>query len=185
MAVDAHFLRTLIEDELTTLSDVRIVAHVMEMLVEPRAVLRSWDYGERGQQYPCWIVLEDPAHSFNAIAFCEHGFGPKCPWGLISSGDTPSDMSMGMDSGWFLSFLDAYFESWAAIELPIWKIMKEEPDRTLVPLSDEGAWVSTWDRINELRSSDPSGRYHCRHGITYGGKSAIERFTTDAGLDCA
>lgn len=174
MAVDTQFLRTLIEDELTTLSDARVAAHVMELLVEPHAVLRSWNYGERDQQYPCWIVLDDPAHAFSAIGFWEYGFGPKCPWGLISSGDTPSDMSMGMDSGWFPAFLDAYFESWAATELPIWKIVKEEPDRTLIPLSDEGAWGSTWDRIKELRNSDPSGRYHCRHGITYGGKSVTE-----------
>jgi hypothetical protein len=76
-------------------------------------------------------------------------------------------MHMGMDSGWFPSFLDAYFESWAATELPIWQIMKEEPDRTLVPLSGEGTWGSAWDRINALRSADPSGRFHCRHGITY------------------
>jgi hypothetical protein len=147
-------------------------AHVIKMLVEPRAVLRSWDYG--GQQYPCWIILDDPACSFSAIGFCEYGFGPKCPWGLISSGETPSDMSMGMDSGWFPTFLDAYFESCAATELPIWRIMKEEPDRTLVPQSGEGAWSSTWDRINELRRSDPAGRYHCRHGVTYGRNSVID-----------
>lgn len=171
MAVDAHFLRTLIEDELTTLSDIRVVAHVTKWLVEPRAVLRSWDYGAHGEQYPCWIVLDDPAHSFSAIAFCEFGFGPKWPWGLISSGDAPGDTPMGMDSGWFPSFLDAYFESWAATELPIWQIMKEEPDGTLVPLSGEGTWGITWDRINALRSADPSGRYHCHHGVTYGGKS--------------
>ena len=83
---------------------------------------------------------------------------------------------MGMDSGWFFAFLDAYFGSWAAAKLPIWKIVKEEPDRTLIPLSDEGAWGSTWDRIKELRNSDPSGRYHCRHSITYGGKSATELY---------
>ena len=76
MAIDAHFLRTLIQDELATLSDARVVAHVMKWLVEPRSVLRRWDYG--GQQYPCWIVLDDPAHSFSAIGFCEYGFGPKC-----------------------------------------------------------------------------------------------------------
>ncbi|MGX1317569.1 hypothetical protein AB7M17_001022 [Bradyrhizobium sp. USDA 377] len=169
MAVDAHFLGALIEDELTTLSDARVVAHVMKMLVVPCAVLRNWGYGVHGQQYPCWIVLDDPAHSFSAIAFCEFGFGPKCPWGLISSGDAPGDMPMGMDSGWFPSFLDAYFESRAATELPIWRIMKEEPDRTLVPLSREGTWGSTWERINQLRSADPGGRYHCRHGITYRG----------------
>jgi hypothetical protein len=169
MAIDAHYLRNLIQDEVTTLSDARVVTQIKKLLVEPRVVLRNWDYGEPGQQYPCWIVLDDPAHPYSAIAFCEYGFGPTIPWGLVSSGDTVGDMSMGMDSEWFLTFLDAYFASWAATQLPIWKILKEEPDRTLIPLSEEGAWDSTWDRIKELRNSDPSGRYHCRHDVTYRG----------------
>ena len=71
-------------------------------------------------------------------------------------------MPMGMD------FLDAYFGSWAAAQLPIWKILKEEPDGTLISLGDEGERNSTWDRIKELRNSDPSGRYHFRHVVTYG-----------------
>jgi len=169
MAIDAHYLRNLIQDEVTTLSDTRVVAQIKKLFVEPRVVLRNWDYGERGQQYPCWIVLDDPAQPYSAIAFCEFGFGPTCPWGLISSGDTVSDLAMGMDSGWFLTFLDAYFASWAATELPIWRILKEKPDGTFIPLSEEGEWGSTWDRVKELRNSDPSGRYHCRHDITYRG----------------
>jgi hypothetical protein len=174
MAIDAHFLRTSIQDEVTTLSDARVVSQILKLLVEPRAVLRSWDYGEPGQQYPCWIVLDHPGHPYSAIAFCEYGFGPTCPWGLVSSGDTASDMSMGMDSEWFLTFLDAYFASWAATQLPIWKILKEEPDGTLIPRSEEGEWSTTWDRIKELRNLDPSGRYYCRHSVTYGSGSPYD-----------
>jgi hypothetical protein len=30
-----------------------------------------------------------------------------------------------MDSGWFTSLLNAYFESFASAELPIWRVFKE------------------------------------------------------------
>jgi hypothetical protein len=168
MTIDAQFLKTSIDNELTTLSDARVVDQIKKLLVEPRAVLRSWDYGEPGQQYPCWIVFDDPACPYSAIGFCEYGFGPTMPWGLISSGDAVSDMSMGMDSEWFSTFLGAYFGSWAATELPIWHILKEEADGRLSSLSDAGEWNSTWDRVKELQDSDPGGRYHCRHVVTYG-----------------
>jgi hypothetical protein len=91
-----------------------------------------------GQQYPCWIVLNDSGHSGAVIAYCEFGFGPKCPWGLVGSGDAPADSQMGMGSGWFASFLNAYFESFAAPELPIWKVYRQEADLTLVQLTPEG-----------------------------------------------
>ena len=90
-----------------------------KVLVEPHVVLRGWDYGTPGQQYPCWIVLNDSGHSGAVIAYCEFGFGPRCLWGLVGSSDAPADSQMGMGSGWFPSFLNAYFESFAAPELPI------------------------------------------------------------------
>ncbi|CAG0933531.1 hypothetical protein TFLX_03094 [Thermoflexales bacterium] len=64
--------------------------------------------GKKGQTYPCWIVLEHK-ESNTGIAYCDYGFGPKDPWGLVFlSGD-----SMGMDSGWFSSLEDAFRESMA------------------------------------------------------------------------
>ena len=110
MPVTARGLDTLIESELAGVSDARVIRHVRGMLVEPHIVFRNWDYGEPGQQYPCWMVLRD-AKSGGEIAYCEYGFGPRCPWGLVSSGHEEKDRSMGMDSGWFASFLDAFFES--------------------------------------------------------------------------
>jgi hypothetical protein len=107
MAIDAYYLRNLIQDEVATLSDARVVTRIKKLLVEPRVVLRSWDYGQPGQQHPCWIVLDDPTHPYSAIAFCEYGFGPRIPWGPVSSGDAISDMSMGMDSGGAITVLPA------------------------------------------------------------------------------
>ena len=134
-------------------------------------ILRDWDYGEKGQQYPCWMVLNDVGHSAE-ITYCEFGFGPKCPWGLVSSGATPKDQSMGMDSGWFTSFLGAFFESYASIELPIWRVFNGEAPWPGAPLTDEGSWEDTWKEVEELKKNNPKGRYFAHHSITYG-KSGV------------
>lgn len=133
------------------------------MLVDPHVVFRNWDYGDPGQQYPCWMVFRD-RKSGGEIAYCEYGFGPRCPWGLVSSGEKYQGMGMGMDSAWYPTFLDAFFESAACVELPIWKVIRVEADGARTPLTEEGAWDATWHRISELRARDPAGRYECGHG---------------------
>jgi hypothetical protein len=168
MLIDADTLRTLIESELANVSDARVIEHIRGMLVEPNVVLRSWDYGEPGQKYPCWMVLKDASRSGGAIAYCEYGFGPRCPWGLVSSGDDVKDQSMGMDSGWFTTFLDAFFESVASIDLAIWRVFEVKPGGARTPLTDEGTWEATWKRIADLRSSHPATRYDCGHSISIG-----------------
>jgi len=75
---------------------------------------------------------------------------------------------MGMDSGWFTTFLDAFFESVACTELPIWRVFEEKPDGTRIPVTGEGAWEATWSRIHDLRRRDPINRYHCGHSVDYG-----------------
>lgn len=165
MPLSPEILKALIESELATLSDARVTAHIRGLLVEPYSVLRLWDYGEPGQQYPCWMVLSD-SHSDGVIAYCEHGFGPRNPWGLVSS--ACEHQGMGMDSGWFMTFLDAFFESTACVELPIWRVFREEPDGTRIPVTTEDGWEATWICIDNLRSSDPTKRYHCGHSVNYG-----------------
>ena len=168
MPVTARVLESLIENELAAVTDARVVKHIRGMLVEPHVVLRDWDYGAPGQQYPCWIVLRD-AQSGGEIAYCEFGFGPPCPWGLMrGSGHEERNQSMGADSGWFTTFLDAFFDSFACAALPIWKVIRVEADGIRTPLTDEDAWDATWSRISELRTSDPTGRYECGHGIHFG-----------------
>jgi hypothetical protein len=164
MSTDAEALRHLIEAELASVSDHRVLAHVREMLVEPHMVMLGWDYGEPGQRYPCWIVLRD-AHSGAKIAYCEFGFGPRCPWGLVCF--SPTDQHMGMDSGWFTTFLDAFFDSFACVALPIWRVFRTEPDGARVALTNEDAWDATWSRVYDLRKDDPATRYDCGHSIDY------------------
>ena len=119
MPIDADALKALINGELEHLSDARVREHIRGLLVEPEVVLRHWDYGQAGEQYPCWAVLNHPA-SNTGIAYCESGFGPRNPCGLVGLGDR----SIGMDSGWFPTFLEAYFDSFAATDLSIWRVFK-------------------------------------------------------------
>ena len=64
------------------------------------------------------------------------------------------------------SFLDAYFESQAASELPIWRVYRRADGQYPgVPLSNEGLWDATWGEVERLRALDPNERYVCEQSI--------------------
>ena len=159
-----------IDSELANVSDERVTPHIRRLLVKPYVVLRPWDYGEPDQHYPCWTVLDHSPKSAGGIAYCASGFGPACPWGLVGSADETSGKmgSMGMDSGWFHTFMDAFFESFAATKLPIWRVFKELSDGVRTPLTGEGEWWATWRQRDDIQASDPAARYHCSHSISVG-----------------
>jgi len=168
MSVDAIGLQELIERELVQVTDARVVAHICGLLVEPKLMMRDWAYGEPGQQYPCWTVFEHDA-SDTTIVYCESGFGPRCPWGLVWSGDEKRKyFPMGMDSGWYPRFLDAYFESFAATELPIWRVFRTDASGTRELLTEEGSWEAAWQQVYARRGADPACRYDCDHSVAYG-----------------
>jgi len=166
MAITPAVLKRLVAEELELLGDSRAQAHVRSLLIEPDPVLRDWDYRKPAEKYLCWTVLSH-SPSNTGIAYCEEGFGPKRPWGLVHlSGD--DGMSIGMDSGWFSTFLDAFFDSFAATDLPIWRIFRTTPEGERIPISPEVEWAAAWRRIEQLRREDPSSRYECDHSIAYG-----------------
>ena len=99
-----------VEQELGKICDPALVAAIRRLLVTPYSVDRDWNYGAPGEKYACWSVLEHPP-SNTGIAYCEMGFGPQYPWGLVAlSGDF---MDIGMDSGWYANLEDAMRESCA------------------------------------------------------------------------
>src|SRR3954466_637660 len=89
-----------VERELSAIEDPSLLDLVRKHLVEPYLVERDWDYGAPDQRYPCWTVLEHQP-SGTGVAYCEEGFGPASPWGLVFLGGP--HVSMGMDSKWFAS----------------------------------------------------------------------------------
>jgi hypothetical protein len=58
----------LVESEIRRIGDRRIADGIRELAVAPYPVERSWDYGEPGERYTCWTVLEHAA-SNTGIAY--------------------------------------------------------------------------------------------------------------------
>jgi len=160
-------IHKLVEAELSTMTDQRVTSHIRRLLVKPEPIIRAWDYGHDSEGYPCWSVLNHPS-SNTGIAFCEHGFGPKTPWGLIFLSGS-ENMSIGMDSSWFRYFLQAYFDSMASAELDIWRVFHQENNSYPgVPLTSEANWDSTWKEVYRLRVINPTNRYHCSQSLYKG-----------------
>jgi hypothetical protein len=166
MAIGTKTLKALVEDELARLTDARVTTHIRSLLIAPTPVLRDWDYGAPGQQYVCWNVLEH--HPSNTgIAYCESGFGPRNPWGLIFLAGSPSGGSMGMDCSWYTTFLGAYFESFAVADLPIWRVFKTDPSGMRLPITSEGGWDEAWSQVMRHREADPVSRYDCDTSVVH------------------
>lgn len=94
----------LIEAELKSVGDATVVGSLKLLLVDPYRVMRNWDYAE-SQQYACWIVAEDRGTN-TAIAYCDQGFGPTAPWGLLNLESEFNEM--GPDSCWYSRLEDAF-----------------------------------------------------------------------------
>ena len=102
MAISAATVQQLFDAEVKQISDPKVAALIQQWRISPRCELRPWSYADA--DYPCWLVLEDK-HSNVGVGFCEHGFGPKCPWGLLWL--TGNHRHMGDDSAWFSSLEEA------------------------------------------------------------------------------
>lgn len=110
-----------IEHEISLISQPELVDCIRRHLIQPRCEEREWDYGAPGRTYPSWIFAEDPA-SNTAFAFCEEGFGPAEPWGLLSL--RGAHVSMGRDDAWFSQLEDAFRASmaWDGINPPRYEV---------------------------------------------------------------
>ena len=91
-------VRDILEAEIERITDPSVLARVRDLLVEPTPVNRGWDYGSPGETFTCWTVLAHP-ESNTGIAYCEQGFGPSNPWGLVFLSGPHA--GIGMDSGWY------------------------------------------------------------------------------------
>ena len=69
----------LVREQLGRIRSESVRSDLAQLLVTPTRHLRNWDYGPKGQQYPCWTVAEDPARD-TAYVYSDCGFGPEHPW---------------------------------------------------------------------------------------------------------
>lgn len=96
-----------IEEEIGRIDQLDLAARLRRLLVPVRCEEREWDYGQ-ARTFPCWIIAEHRA-SNTAFAYCEQGFGPRYPWGMLRIAGT--HLSMGADDRWFASFEEAFRSS--------------------------------------------------------------------------
>ena len=80
-----------------------LIDAIVPYLTRPRLEQREWNYTKESISHPCWVVLEHH-RSNTCIAYCEHGFGPGYPWGLLSI--SGQDTTMGMDDRWYSNLED-------------------------------------------------------------------------------
>ena len=117
MSTSPAGVAALIDSELSVLTDDKAKQAILRGLVDLSPITLDWDYGNSGQQFEGWVVFDHEAESDTLIVYCEHGFGPASPWGLVFATPHQGRRSMGMDSGWFRSFMDAFWDSHAATPL--------------------------------------------------------------------
>jgi hypothetical protein len=97
MAIDAAEVERLVRAELARITEEKLRRAIEQFRIAPRVEEREWDYGEPGQTHPCWMVVEHPPSNFG-IAYCEQGFGPSFPWGVIFL--VGEQLNIGMDCCW-------------------------------------------------------------------------------------
>jgi hypothetical protein len=166
--LDPRTLQDLVEAELAQLSDARVLAHIARLRIEARPFAGRWNFTRARRYHPCWAILQDERG--RGIAYCASGFGPSLPWGLMRLAD---ESSMGVDSDWLPTLLDAYF-GYFGDEIPIWRVSMRRAGERPRFITAEASWDETWKRVYDLRASDPAARYDCDHAISY-----TSRYRTD------
>jgi len=76
--------------------------------------------------------------------------------------------SMGMDSGWFPTFMEAYFDSFASTALSIWHVFSVDGGAPAQRLTEELSWTEAWKRCEDARQADRGSHFMVHHAIVYG-----------------
>lgn len=157
MTISQQEVNSLINNEIESIDDPLIVSALRPILIEPEIREMDWNYGPEGQKYACWVVARDQT-SDTEIVYCEDGFGPETPFGLVGI----SYNDMGMDSGWFASLVEAYCESFMAVYLAIWNVVEvsEIGAHKLIsgPLKQDEAFTILWE-LRRGKSLAESAQY--------------------------
>ncbi len=148
-------VRDMVLEQLGSIRDSVVREGLARILVEPRQHLRTWDYDPQGQQFPCWTVAVHSS-SDTSIVYSDHGFGPRSPWGLVST----KDLFFGMDSGWFATLQDCFVESFAACELSIWQVVGHARSAREETLHRDVPMDAAFQLRDALAEQNPETKYH-------------------------
>ena len=125
MNIAVENIKLLVQQEIDKIEDPIVKNSLIEVLVEPTSHLRKWDYSLNNESFECWTIAIDKS-SDTSFIYSEYGFGPKNPWGLVS---TSADY-YGMDFSWFNSLVECFLDSSIAAKLPIWVVEKRNDSLT-------------------------------------------------------
>lgn len=109
-------ITTIVSTQRAALRDPAASAAFARLSVPPYASLRRWNYGGPDDKFSCWIVAESARQNL-AVAYCDQGFGPMHPWGVVLLRGDDFQMSLGMDSDWFGTLEEVLTQSWASRRL--------------------------------------------------------------------
>lgn len=99
-------IERLVREQLEGIKKDSVRSEIEKLLVPPSRHMRNWDYGQKGQQFPCWTVARDSERGIDYL-YSYLGFGPEHPWGHAST----DDPWFGMDSKWHGSLGDVHLDS--------------------------------------------------------------------------
>lgn len=157
-------VEALVQEDMTSLADARVRAHVTSLLVTPPRPLKVLVPRHSGEIYDGFLVLSHPSGA--AVAYCPRDYDPAVPWGLVGTPNVPAASEMGSHD-WYHRFLDVYFDSLAAPAVPVWRVRERRPGQEPVWLSEELPWGEVWERVHALRAAYPEYQYDCEHAVTY------------------
>lgn len=84
-------LASLVDSELSRVSDPERRKALAALLNAPIPLRLNWNYGTGGERLNCWQVGRSPDGEV-ILAYCKKGFGPTFPWGFVF----PEEDSLGM-----------------------------------------------------------------------------------------
>jgi hypothetical protein len=90
-------IQRLVDAELSIVVELSRREALRATVIHPKAVRLKWNYGKPGQQFQCWVAARSE-NSQQYIVYCDQGFGPAYPWGIVGA----SEDSMGMDGQWHI-----------------------------------------------------------------------------------
>ncbi len=96
-------IQQLVDTQLASITEPGRRDALSALLVVPECQSRSWDYGAEDERYSCWLVARISEFEIG-IVYCERGFGPGNPWGIVSLRDD----AMGPDGAWHESLDQAF-----------------------------------------------------------------------------
>ena len=98
-------LDALLREQLAQFGDAERRAAFEQLLCEPSAESRLWDWKDQSP-VQVWVIARSPERGI-VFVYAKEGYGE--PWGALSDADT----SRGMDAQWYAYLEDAFIDSGA------------------------------------------------------------------------